>query len=252
MKSGGGVASGHWRAYLPMWIFPIACSAMIFFPAFDRHAKLYLWAVALPLLLICAAAAVIPLCRGQATWPQTLYLGGVLPLMIWTTTIGGLLVRGFWFGPMGRDFGALPSVIFGEDPPCKYSEKGFVFSVHDNLITTPDVEYTLCVRRSSKDGELGIMRQIRKGSVKTVTSHIPLDAHQYPLLVSLFETALDNNIRDDQEGLDGTTWCLASSRGGTDVRACFLAPSPEQAEKRGLDGLSKLAAALRQFEDRGT
>jgi len=74
-------------------------------------------------------------------------------------------------------------------------------------------------------------------------SKVSLNEATYRKLLTLYENALDYNVKDEAEGMDGSDWCLETQRGFTYSKACFWSPGA-QPEERGLTGLAKLGEEL--------
>ena len=56
------------------------------------------------------------------------------------------------------------------------------------------------------------------------------------------------NALDETSGADGSSWCLHTNRGFTQVNICFWSPK-YKTEERGLIGLSNLGTALWEFSE---
>jgi hypothetical protein len=65
----------------------------------------------------------------------------------------------------------------------------------------------------------------------------------YKRIISLYERALDYDVKDNAMGFDGSGWCLETQRGFTYSKACFWTPEYET-ERRRLSGLLALGVEL--------
>jgi hypothetical protein len=88
----------YWRAFLPIWLFPIGFLSMVWLPGFNSHPAAYLFALAFPLLSVCMYVAGHPYRRKQLSWSQVMLWAAVVPFLIWACLIGGIFAIAFVSG----------------------------------------------------------------------------------------------------------------------------------------------------------
>ncbi len=135
-----------------------------------------------------------------------------------------------------------------------FSDRGHVFSLGIARSFRDDVEFKLCVSEDTKDSYLLVAtssnllgsKGYRRGEPPPVVSEIKvsMDAVAYDRLLKLYDLALDYDVRDEVEMLDGSTWCLESLYFDKVFRrACFRSPDYEP-ERRKLRALNELGRAF--------
>jgi len=104
-------------------------------------------------------------------------------------------------------------------------------------------------RLCQTSGKASLLIRTKVGGRMKVRA-ISLTEEQTSHLDSLYEAALGANFKDDDIGLDGSSWCLETARGSNSLKACFWSPT-SGAEKRGLAAFAVLGTALWNLADFG-
>jgi hypothetical protein len=120
---------------------------------------------------------------------------------------------------------------------------GTVFTLTVSLSFEPDVSFKLCDREDKSKRFLLVSTQSSSHPDNWASNSIPLGSLEFEKIASLYEKALDYDVRINVGGNDGSTWCLETQRGFTYSKACFWTPSDEPKTRR-LSGLLDLGAAL--------
>jgi hypothetical protein len=137
--------------------------------------------------------------------------------------------------------------LLGHARPNECGERnasgGTIFSLSMARAFHPNVEFKLCGRKESGKSFLLVTEQKSLGSRRANTRSIVLDEITKASVLSLYEKALDCNVKDETVGLDGSSWCLETTRVMTYSKACFWTPV-SHADDRGIAGLQALGTEL--------
>ena len=128
---------------------------------------------------------------------------------------------------------------------CGYrvAHHGTVFSLHITDAFGGGIEYKLCEREEPARNFLLVTRYVSESNKADEPIKVPLNDATYQKLLTLYNDALDYNVKDETMGLDGASWCLETTRGFTYSKACFWSPESNPEERR-LTGLLKLGREL--------
>ncbi len=137
----------------------------------------------------------------------------------------------------------------------QWTDRGRAFSLEISRSFDDDVEFVVCAR-DEDPSELYILVAVSKNMLgrklfirgepePTITrTKFAIDSAIYNRLMSLYDVALDYDVRDVQRMLDGSTWCLERKWSNqVERRACFASPGFET-EERKLVGLLELGNEL--------
>jgi hypothetical protein len=130
---------------------------------------------------------------------------------------------------------------------------GTIFSLSIDRIRRVEFRNTtfyLCARRWPDASFLLVRSESGRGKLADVTKRIALSSETFKELVSLYEAALDVNLKDDTDGMDGSDWCLDTTRVSVSFRGCFWSPTLK-ADERGLAHLAALGRAVWHMGDLG-
>jgi len=132
-----------------------------------------------------------------------------------------------------------------EDDICGYRtlKTGTIFSLDIYRSFDPHVTFKVCAREDPAKNFLLVAVEPKKKPKRRTVRQLPLSAATYAHVVALYEEALSYNVKDSTLGLDGSSWCLETSRGFTYSKACFWSPM-DNAKERGISGLSSLGQEL--------
>jgi hypothetical protein len=136
-------------------------------------------------------------------------------------------------------FAAEPEGICGE----RTAFSGAVFTLTVSRSFEPDVTFKLCDREDKSKRFLLVSTQSSSHPDNWASDSVPLGPLAYEKVASLYEKALDYDVRINVGGNDGSTWCLETQRGFTYSKACFWTPSDEPKTRR-LSGLLELGGEL--------
>jgi hypothetical protein len=120
---------------------------------------------------------------------------------------------------------------------------GTVFSLSISSAFGGGMEFNLCARRDPGASYITVTRYAAENDKHGEPLKVSLNDSRYQKLLTLYEDALDYNVKDNVMGLDGSIWCLETARGSTYSKACFWSPEVDS-EKRQLAGLAKLGREL--------
>jgi hypothetical protein len=84
------VARKHWRALVPVWLFPVFLFLIQFLPWFDSHPFLILVLVVVPAMTYCFRIAAAPLKEGTMSRAQYAIWAFLVPMLVWCVIVGGL------------------------------------------------------------------------------------------------------------------------------------------------------------------
>ena len=144
-------------------------------------------------------------------------------------------------------------LIFYIFSACSYGSEGlqshkgsdvkdvaFGFSITASKAPYEIAEFKLCNIR----GEYSLLQRVReRGAEFGAPKKILLQESESLNLLRTYDSAINFNVRDNQTGFDGSSWCLTRPGTGSYLQACFWSPS-YQAEKRGLQGVVGLGQEL--------
>jgi hypothetical protein len=142
----------------------------------------------------------------------------------------------------------IPAYAHAKDDVCGFRSRttGTVFSMSISrsmsFRNTP-VEFKLCERKEPSQSFILINSYPTRSSKTSVTRQVRVDETTFVNLVSLYEKALEYDVRDDALGNDGSGWCLETTRGFTYSKACFWSPE-YNTEERHLTGMLTLGRTL--------
>jgi len=122
---------------------------------------------------------------------------------------------------------------------CGYrtAKEGTVFTLTISRSFHGQAHFQLCERQSPEKSFVTYTTE-KIISVKELTSK------EYEEIYTLYESALEYDVKYAASGLDGSSWCLETKRRSTYSKACFWTPSSGNRENRGLSGLYKLGQKL--------
>jgi hypothetical protein len=120
---------------------------------------------------------------------------------------------------------------------------GTVFTLTISRSFAMPVEFRLCEREDHSKRFLLTSKMTSWKTRNWVHEEIPLTAWMYARLQSLYDSALDYDVKFEMAGLDGSAWCLETERAFTYSKACFWSPSL-QTKQRRLSGLWALGEEL--------
>lgn len=83
-------ARQHWRALVPVWLFPIFLFLTQFLPWFDSHPFLILVLVVVPAMTYCFRIAAAPLKEGKMSRAQYALWAFVVPILVWCVIVAGI------------------------------------------------------------------------------------------------------------------------------------------------------------------
>ena len=132
-----------------------------------------------------------------------------------------------------------PEDICGE----RWALGGTVFTLTISRSFEPDVIFKLCEREDKSKRFLLISTYSSSRPDKWASKSVPLASPAYDRVASLYEKALDYDVRINWGGNDGSEWCLETQRGATYSKACFWTPTDEP-KRRHLSGLVELGKEL--------
>jgi len=120
---------------------------------------------------------------------------------------------------------------------------GPVFSLHIERAFHVGVDFKLCEREEPGRSFLLVTRDPDNRNQVDDPIKIPLNDATHQKLLTLYDNALEYNVKDVAGGLDGSSWCLETWRGSNHSKACFWSPGLDS-EARRLTGLEKLGREL--------
>jgi hypothetical protein len=120
---------------------------------------------------------------------------------------------------------------------------GTVFTLSINRSFDPGVKFEVCARKAPEPNFLRVVAESKLHSDAWTDRTITLDDSEYAKLLTLYEAALEYNVKDDAIGLDGSSWCLETTRGFTYSKACFWSPQYKTLPRR-LSGMWALGEEL--------
>jgi hypothetical protein len=123
---------------------------------------------------------------------------------------------------------------------------GTIFTLDIARSFDPHVTFKLCERKDPKENFLLITTASKGRGKHSTDRRIILDESSYARMVSLYDAALNYNVKDNNMGTDGSMWCLETTRGFTYSKACFYMPD-DYPKNRGLSGLATLGEELWRF-----
>ncbi len=123
------------------------------------------------------------------------------------------------------------------------ARSGTVFTLTVNRSFEPEVIFKLCNREDKSKRFLLISTQSSINPDNWSSNSVSLGSLEYEKVASLYEKALDYDVRINVGGNDGSTWCLETQRGFTYSKACFWTPTDEPKARR-LTGLLELGREL--------
>ena len=80
-------AKRYWPYFLPIWIFPIVYLIGGIGAGTFGYGMEFFRSVTLPLLFVCLIVSTSPLRRRDISHLQTMFWGGVVPLMVWIVAV---------------------------------------------------------------------------------------------------------------------------------------------------------------------
>jgi len=120
---------------------------------------------------------------------------------------------------------------------------GTVFSLHIQRAFHVGIEFKLCEREEPGQNFLLVTRDPDEKNKDDERIKVSLNDATSQQLLTLYENALDYNVKYMAGGHDGSSWCLETTRGFTYSKACFWSPGSNPEERR-LTGLLKLGQEL--------
>lgn len=84
-------ARQHWRALVPVWLFPGFLFLIQFLPWFDSHPFPVLILVIVPAMTYCLRTAAVPVKAGTMSRAQFALWAFLVPMLVWIGIVGG-----FW------------------------------------------------------------------------------------------------------------------------------------------------------------
>ena len=116
----------------------------------------------------------------------------------------------------------------------------FGFSISASKAPYEIAEFKLC----NVKGEYSLLQRVKeRGTEFGALNKISLLEPESLNLLRTYDSALNFNVRDNQTGFDGSSWCLTRPGVGSYLHACFWSPS-YQSEKRGVQGIVGLGQEL--------
>jgi hypothetical protein len=81
---------------------------------------------------------------------------------------------------------------------------------------------------------------------------VSLNDATYETLMTLYENALDYNMKDYEIGLDGSNWCLETNKVSSYLKACYWTPTynPQARRLTGLVALGRELWTIADMESR--
>jgi hypothetical protein len=131
---------------------------------------------------------------------------------------------------------------YAKEDPDLCTKQGMGYTLFTlNIYRTFDgvTEFQACKRYKSKTNILFVTGKTSKSIAYNSTKL--LSESQFNDLETLYDRALDLNLRDHVEGADGSTWCLEAKMYPI-YKACFW--SPDKSDERHLIGLYNLGKHL--------
>jgi len=113
---------------------------------------------------------------------------------------------------------------------------GTVFTLTISRSFHGDNTFQLCERKKPEKSFL-ILKYNKNIIVKKVSDF------EYKEFYNLYEQALEYDLKDSSLGLDGSIWCLETTRGFAYSKVCFWSPT-YKTEKRRLTGFVELVNKL--------
>jgi hypothetical protein len=130
---------------------------------------------------------------------------------------------------------------------------GTVFSLSIDRVRRVEFRNTifyLCGRKWPDASFLLVRSESGQKTLPDVNKRVLLSSAKFDELATLYEAALDLNLRDDTDGMDGSSWCLDTTRVSVSFRGCFWSPT-YSGDQRGLGHLAALGRALWHLAELG-
>lgn len=140
-----------------------------------------------------------------------------------------------------------------EDEDCgmksKYEGKIFELTINEYLRIDGLFTFKFCKSGSSREKSFIVVKQFSSvvdlnNNKNLHKSIIKLTPQQTTIILDKFDKALEVNLKDKVNGLDGSQWCLDFVNIHTKANMCFWTPG-YKSEERGLSGLHGLGNHLR-------